>query len=135
MNDDATPISEPQLVDADSVTIRAARLRDDVAVSAAAPAESVTIRAARPSDAAAIARLASLDSAKAPPEPLILAEVGGEVRAAISLHDGSVVANPFAPSAALVELLEARARQLRGGGRRFRRARRARHRARRVALG
>lgn len=98
-------------------------------------AEAVTIRAARPSDVVALARLASLDSAAAPPEPLLVAEAGGEVRAAISLHDGSVVANPFAPTAALVELLEARARQLRGGRRRFRRARRARHRARRIALG
>jgi hypothetical protein len=122
MNDDAVAIPVPQPAGA--------------ALSGAeGHADSVTIRAARPSDAVAIARLASLDSAPPPPEPLLLAEVAGEVRAAISLYDGSVVANPFAPSAALVELLEARARQLRGGRRRFRQARRARHRARRLALG
>ena len=108
---------------------------DAVTTTFAEPADAVTIRAARPSDAVALARLASLDSATAtPPEPLLVAEVAGEVRAAISLYDGRVIANPFAPTAALVELLEARARQLRGGRRRFRQAR-ARHRARRVALG
>jgi hypothetical protein len=100
-------------------------------------ADAVTMRAARPSDAVALARLAALDSAAAaPPEPLLVAEVGGEVRAAISLRDGTVVANPFTPTAELVELLEARARQLRGGRRRFLRTSRAQHRAaRRVALG
>jgi hypothetical protein len=109
---------------------------DAVTIRAEQPADAVTIRAALPSDAVALARLASLDGATAtPPEPLLLADIGGEVRAAISLYDGTVVANPYVPTAALVELLEARARQLRGGRRRFRQARRARHRARRVALG
>jgi len=99
-------------------------------------ADSVTIRVAYPADALALARLAALDSACAPPrEPVLVAEVGGELAAAISLDDGAVVANPFAPTAALVELLEARARQLRGDRRRFRQVSRARHRARRIALG
>jgi hypothetical protein len=99
-------------------------------------AEAVTIRPARPADAVALARLASLDSAtRAPQEPVLLAEVLGEVRAAISLYDGAVVANPFAATAPLVELLEARARQLSRGDRRLRRSLRARHRSRRLALG
>lgn len=99
-------------------------------------AEAVTIRAAHGGDAVALKRLAALDSACGPPsEPVLLAEVCGEVRAAISLYDGAIVANPFTPTAALVELLEARARQLRGGRRRLRRSGRARHRARRLALG
>jgi len=99
-------------------------------------ADAVTIRAAWPADADALVRLAALDSAVAPPaEPLLVAEVAGELRAAISLRDGAVIADPFAATAALVELLEARAAQLRGGRLRFRRARRARHRSRRLALG
>jgi hypothetical protein len=97
--------------------------------------DAVTIRFARPEDREALHRLAGLDSAPVPVEPVLLAEIAGEPRAALSLHDGSVVANPFEPTAALVELLEARARQLHVSGRRLRRARRARHRSRRLALG
>jgi hypothetical protein len=33
----------------------------------------------------------------------------------LSLHNGDVVADPFVPSAALVDLLRTRARQLTGG--------------------
>jgi hypothetical protein len=47
-----------------------------------------------------------------------MAEVAGELRAALSLSDGAVVSDPFFPSAAVVELLRARARQLTGGDRR-----------------
>jgi hypothetical protein len=45
---------------------------------------------------------------------LLVAEVDGEVRAALSLDTGEAVADPFAPSAALVDLLRTRARQLNG---------------------
>jgi hypothetical protein len=41
----------------------------------------------------------------------LLAEVGGEVRAALSLQDGAVVADPFHPTAPLAELLRAYSRQ------------------------
>jgi hypothetical protein len=40
----------------------------------------------------------------------LVAEVGGEVRAALSLRDGAVVADPFHPTAALAELLRAYSR-------------------------
>lgn len=74
----------------------------------------VTLRFAFPDDAEAIVRLAVLDSSRAPAMPVLLAEVGGELRAALSLADGAVVADPFHPSVPLVELLRARARQLEG---------------------
>jgi hypothetical protein len=74
----------------------------------------VTLRFAFPDDAEAIVRLAVLDSARAPRMPVLLAEVGGELRAALSLADGAAVADPFHPSVPLVELLRARARQLEG---------------------
>ena len=77
-----------------------------------APADSVTIRHAFPDDALALVRLAILDSAEVPPQPLLVAEVGGELRAALSLHDGGVVADPFHRTRSLVELLLARASQL-----------------------
>jgi hypothetical protein len=55
--------------------------------------------------------------------PVLLGEVGGELRAALSLADGAVVADPFHHTVALVELLRARAKQLSGvtPRRRFRR--------------
>jgi hypothetical protein len=43
---------------------------------------------------------------------LLVAEVEGELRAALSLADGSVIGDPFYRTTALVELLTARARQL-----------------------
>jgi hypothetical protein len=96
----------------------------------------VTLRYATPDDGAAIARLAALDSAEPPRGPLLLAEVEGELRAALSLRDGSAIADPFHRTAALLELLRARASQLGAAGvssRRFVPRREAWARRRRVA--
>ncbi|QEC50484.1 hypothetical protein FSW04_24825 [Baekduia soli] len=77
---------------------------------------TVTIRPASGDDAAALARLAALDSARVPAGPLLLAEVDGALCAAVALHDGSAIADPFRPTVALLELLHGRVRQLGGGG-------------------
>lgn len=53
----------------------------------------------------ALIRLAGLDSAEVPAGPVMLAEVAGEVRAAVSLSDRTVIADPFHPTAPLVQLL------------------------------
>jgi hypothetical protein len=74
----------------------------------------ITIRPARPTDESALARLAELDSAAALKLPAVIAEVAGEVRAAVSLYDGEEIADPFNHSAGIVQLLHARAEQLRG---------------------
>jgi hypothetical protein len=67
----------------------------------------ITIRTARHADSDAIARIAALDSARAPHGDVLVAEVGGEVVAA---HSGSgTVADPFRPTADIVELLRVRA--------------------------
>ena len=79
---------------------------------AGAAAESVTLRYGVPGDEAALVRLAALDSSTAPAQPVLLAEVGGRLRAAMALSDGEVVADPFHPTAYLVDLLRARADQL-----------------------
>jgi hypothetical protein len=73
----------------------------------------ITLRYGFPDDAEAIARLSILDSAELPRQPTLLAEVAGELHAAISLADGRVVADPFHPTAMLVDLLRTRAEQLR----------------------
>jgi hypothetical protein len=68
--------------------------------------DPVLIRHAGPDDAGAVARLAALDSAPTPSGELIVAEVDGELRAALRVDDRSVIADPFAPTEELVALLE-----------------------------
>jgi hypothetical protein len=76
-------------------------------------AEAVTIRMAAPADAAALRRLAQLDSAPAHvPVATLVAEVGGELCAALELGGGRAIADPFRPTADLVAMLIERARQL-----------------------
>ena len=58
--------------------------------------------------------LAQLDNAHAPRGPQLMAEAGDQLRAALSLPDGAVVANPFDHTAELVTPLRARATQLSG---------------------
>lgn len=77
----------------------------------------VTIRPAFPDDAPALARLAALDSQRLPLGPLLLAEIDGEPWAAIALTSSPptrIIADPFRPTAALVDLLRRRAAQLTG---------------------
>jgi hypothetical protein len=54
-------------------------------------------------------RLASLNTAPVPDGPLLLAEVDGELRAALALADGSAIADPFHPTLGLLELLRTHA--------------------------
>jgi hypothetical protein len=70
---------------------------------------TIAIRAATPADGPVLTRLAALDSAPVPFGPVLIAEVGGEARAALALRDGSVVADPFARTAELVQLLKVHA--------------------------
>ena len=67
----------------------------------------LVLRPSTATDAAALERLAALDSARPLTGEVILAYAGGDVRAALSLETGRVVADPFYPSAELVELLRA----------------------------
>lgn len=76
--------------------------------------ESITIRRARENDADALARLAVLDSQAPLTGAVILAEEGDSVRAAVSLNDGAVIADPFHRTLSLVELLRLRAGRLGG---------------------
>jgi hypothetical protein len=71
----------------------------------------ITIRRATPDDDRALGRLASLDSASVPPGRVLLVESRGELRAALSLDNGATIADPFHPTAAIVELLVTWAKQ------------------------
>ncbi len=65
----------------------------------------ITIRQANGSDTRALARLAELDSAAIPQQPLLVALADGELQAAMSMTDGAAVADPFAHSAEMVAML------------------------------
>ena len=71
---------------------------------------TISIRAATTGDGPALARLAALDSAPVPFGPVLLAEVDGQPRAALSVRDQRVIGDPFARTADLVELLRVHAR-------------------------
>jgi hypothetical protein len=95
---------------------------------------SITIRPAHADDGHALARLAALDSADAPPPaPRVIAEVDGELRAALSLWDGSAIADPFFATADIIALLRAHAAA--GAGARGRLRAAAGRRRFRLALG
>jgi hypothetical protein len=69
----------------------------------------LVLRPASSADSRDLERLAALDSARPLEGELLLAFAGGELRAALSLETGRVVADPFWPSAELVDLLRAAA--------------------------
>ena len=71
----------------------------------------IRIRVAHEGDLAAVTRIAGRDTSQPPAWPILIAEVGSEVRAAISLTDGEVVADPFHRTAELVAMLRIRARE------------------------
>ena len=73
-------------------------------------APEITIRQATSADAFALRRLAALDDARALRGEVLLAEQAGDIRAAMSIDDGRTIANPFAPTAGLVETLRAHGR-------------------------
>jgi hypothetical protein len=91
-----------------------------------APIEPVTIRWAGAADRPALEALATLDETSVPEVPMLVAERAGVPVAALPVDGSDPIADPFAPTAELVDLLEVRAAQLAGSDRpRRRRARRA----------
>lgn len=71
---------------------------------------AITIRPAYADDDHSLVRLAALDSAAAvPPRPLLVAEIDGEIRAALSQSDGTVIADPFHRTVEIVDLLRVHA--------------------------
>jgi hypothetical protein len=74
--------------------------------------DSLTVRRAGAQDAAQLLRLAALDSAGVPSGDVLVAESSGQLLAALSLADGHAVADPFEPTAEMVEVLRLRAGQI-----------------------
>jgi hypothetical protein len=88
---------------------------------------TVVIRVATPADLDDLRRLAALDSARALLGTVLVAQSDGRIHAAYSVDEGRAIADPFTPTAGLVELLKARTELLRA-------ERPARARARRLRL-
>ena len=65
----------------------------------------ITVREGTAADRAAIERLAQLDSRPVPAGPVFVAEVAGELRAAIPVSGGEAIADPFQRTAELVAML------------------------------
>jgi len=79
---------------------------------------TLTIRPADLADLAGLDRLAALDSASPPTGDVLVAEVGGELWAALEIETGAAIADPFRPSGDLVELLRLHASGERSSARR-----------------
>ncbi len=75
---------------------------------------AIELRIATADEAPLVRRLASLDDARDLEGQVLLARVGGEAVAALSLCDQRVVANPFVPTREAVALLRLRVAQLSG---------------------
>ena len=67
--------------------------------------QTIIIRNATTADAGTLRRLAILDSRAPITGPAMIAEVDGVPRVALDLHDDTVAADPFAPTAKLVDML------------------------------
>jgi hypothetical protein len=75
---------------------------------------AIEIRLLSTQDVTELKRLAELDGANAPPEPLLGGIVDGRLVAAHSLSTDASIADPFRPSAEIRSLLARRVYQLRG---------------------
>jgi hypothetical protein len=90
--------------------------------------DDVTIRRAGSADGTALRRLAALAESRPLHGDVLVAEVAGELRAALALDDGRTIADPFRPTLALRELLQLRRAKLVQAAGMTRRLRLARHR-------
>lgn len=68
--------------------------------------DAITIRRSTKADSRELRRLAELDSGEAPDGAVLLAEVDGQLVAAVAEKDGSALADPFVPTADIVGLLQ-----------------------------
>jgi hypothetical protein len=73
---------------------------------------NITVRYSVASDLSELARLAALDSATPPRGPALIAEADSRMLAALPLGSGRPIADPFEPTAEILELLRLRAEQV-----------------------
>jgi hypothetical protein len=107
-------VAAAQLADrhAAAAASRVAHDSAPVAPVALAPRERLVLRRSASWDAGALTRLAQLDGAPSPTGAMLVAELADEIVAAVPFDGGRAIADPFRPTAAIVELLHARTRLL-----------------------
>jgi hypothetical protein len=87
---------------------------------------AITIRPSHIGDERRLAELVALDSKEFPPAaPILIGEVDGVLRAALSLRDGTYMADPFYRTKDLLALMRAYAAPQSGARRRYLRTRSA----------
>ena len=94
--------------------VRTAYLLREADPVRAAPAEPVVLRLSRVQDDVALDTLGRLEDRPVSVGCHVVAEIGGEIVAALPVDLGAPLANPFRPTAHLLPLLELRAKQLAG---------------------
>src|SRR5215210_5100842 len=112
-------VAAAQLADrqAAAAAFHNARHAAPVATAVAARGERLVLRRASSHDAAALTRLAQLDGAPRPAGAMLVAELDAQIVAAVPLDGGRAIADPFRPTAELVELLRERTGVLAGAAR------------------
>jgi drug/metabolite transporter (DMT)-like permease len=76
------------------------------------PSEDLTLRLSAPDDALALGRLAQLDSTLYDGSRMLVADIGGDLVAAVPLDGGAPIADPFRRSGEFVAMLLLRLEQL-----------------------
>ena len=101
-------VAAAQLADRRAVAAQVRAARRARKLPAASTDERLVLRRAAAEDELALARLARLDSAPRPGGSMLVAEIDGKILAAVPLNGGRAIADPFAATADLVDLLQAR---------------------------
>jgi hypothetical protein len=101
-------VAAAQLSDRRAAAAQARAARRARKLPAASNDERLVLRRAAAEDELSLARLARLDSAPQPSGPMLVAEIDGKILAAVPFDGGRAIADPFAPTADLVDLLQAR---------------------------
>ena len=110
----AAQLADRQSAAAASRAVHHAAHEHHVMPVAAAARERILLRRAVPQDGAVLRRLARLDSTRLPDGELLVAEIDGLIVAAVPFDGRRAIADPFRPTAELVELLRMRLRLLDG---------------------
>ena len=105
-------VAAAQVADRTTAAASARAARRARKASARSLAERLVLRRSTAEDAPALARLARLDSAPRPRGEMLVAEVDDRIVAAVPFDGGPAIADPFRPTADIVELLRARAELL-----------------------
>jgi hypothetical protein len=71
---------------------------------------ALTIRHATAADDADLRRVAALDSSRVPSGELLVAQLDGNLVAALSIDTGAAIADPFEHTAAIVDAMRAQVR-------------------------